>query len=326
MSKSYEQYLIEAGNVHLAYYLEAADILSIKYKVLIPGLLAKFENDTKHWFIINTVTPLTNTPSTTIAKRKNLTNKVLASFNIPVPKQIKLTNREEAVKFFEEYKNIVIKPSQQLGGIGVSLLPRSKKQVVKAFDYALKSSKGPGNHKVIGEEFIEGENYRLLVLGKRVIGIVRRKSAFVTGNGKNNIEELIKEKNKERKNNLLKPIKIDNEVNQKLENMNMSLSYIPKEGEEVILRYNCNLTTGGTTEECSKETHQYYKDVAINAVQAIGAQFGGVDIITPDITKPVRCVVNEINYNPGLRLHYKVQKGDIAKVAVPIQEYISKII
>ncbi len=326
MSKSYEQYLKEAGNVHLAYYLEAADLLSINYKVLIPGLLAKFHNETKHWFIINTATPLTNTPSTTIAKRKNLTNKVLSSFNIPVPKQVKLSNREDAVKFFEEYKNIVIKPSQQLGGIGVSLLPKSKKQVVKAFDSALKSSKGPGNNKVIGEEFIEGENYRLLVLGKRVIGIVRRKAAFVTGNGKNNIEELIKEKNKERKNNLLKPIKIDNEVNQKLENMNMSLSYIPKEGEEVALRYNCNLTTGGTTQECSKETHQYYKDIAINAVHAIGTQFGGVDVITPDITKPIKCVVNEINYNPGLRLHYKVQQGDIVKVAVPIQEYISKII
>ncbi len=70
MPKSYEQYLKEAGNVHLAYYLQAADLLNIKYSVLVPGLLAKFENENKHWFIINTVTPLTNTPSTTIAKRK----------------------------------------------------------------------------------------------------------------------------------------------------------------------------------------------------------------------------------------------------------------
>ncbi len=326
MSKSYEEYLKEAGNIHLAYYLEAADILNIKYKVVVPGLIAMFETEGKHWFIINTVTPLTNTPSTTIAKRKNLTNKILSSFNIPVPKQVTLITREDAIKFFKDYKDIVIKPSQQLGGIGVTLLPQSKKQVVNAFNNAYKMSKGKGLNKVIGEEFIHGENYRLLVLDKRVIAVVRRKSAFVVGNGKDTLERLIKEKNIQRKKNLLKPILIDNEVNQRLQNLKISLKYIPKDGEEVILRYNCNLTTGGTTQECFEQTHQYYKDIAVQAVQAIGAKFGGVDIITTDITKPVKCVINEINYNPGLRLHYKVDQGTVVKVAVPIQEYISKII
>ena len=324
MTKSYEQYLKEAGNVHLAYYLEAADELNIKYTVLVHGLLAKFENENKHWYIINTATPLTNTPSTTIAKRKNLTNKILSSFSIPVPKQVTLNNKDEALRFFKEYKNIVIKPSQQLGGIGVSLLPQNKKQVINAFNTALRASKG--SHKVIGEEFVEGDNYRLLVLGNRVIGIVRRKPAFVVGNGKDNIQTLIKKKNIERKKNLMKPIRIDNEVYQRLENKGIGLKYIPKENEEVILRYNCNLTTGGTTQECASQTHQYYKDIAVNAVHAIGAKFGGVDIITQDITKPVKCAVNEINYNPGLRLHYKVDEGEVVRVAIPIQEYISKMI
>lgn len=326
MDKTYEEYLKEAGNIHLAYYLEAADILNIKYKVIVPGLIAKFETENKHWFIINTVTPLTNTPSTTIAKRKNLTNKILSSFNIPVPKQVPLITKDDAIKFFKDYKDIVIKPSQQLGGIGVTLLPQSKKQVINAFDNAYKVSKGKGLNKVIGEEFVHGENYRLLILDKRVIAVVKRKSAFVIGNGKDDLDKLIKEKNKQRKKNLLKPILIDNEVNQRLQNLKISLKYIPKENEEVVLRYNCNLTTGGTTEECFAQTHQYYKDIAVQAVQAIGAKFGGVDIITPDITKPTKCVINEINYNPGLRLHYKVDKGDIVKVAIPIQEYISKII
>lgn len=326
MPKSYEQYLKEAGNVHLAYYLQAADLLNIKYSVLVPGLLAKFENENKHWFIINTVTPLTNTPSTTIAKRKNLTNKVLTSFNIPVPIQVPLKDEKDAINFFKEYKDIVIKPSQQLGGIGVTLLPKSNKQVEKAFEYAFQKSMGKGINKVIGEEFIKGDNYRLLVLGNRVIGIVRRKSAFVIGDGKNSIKELIRIKNKERKKNLLKPISIDNEVVQRLDSLGVDFGYIPKKGEEITLRYNCNLTTGGTTQECSSQTHQYYKDLAINAVKCIGANFGGVDVITPDITKPAKCVINEINYNPGLRLHYKVQEGEIVKVAVPILEYISKFI
>lgn len=123
---------------------------------------------------------------------------------------------------------------------------------------------------------------------------------------------------------MLKPILIDNEVKLRLENLKINFRYVPKEGEEVKLRYNANLTTGGTTQECMNEVHQYYKDLAINAVKAIGTSFGGVDIITSDISQPSRCSVNEINYNPGLRLHYKVDEGNVVKVAVPIMEYIIK--
>lgn len=324
MAKIYEEYLAQAGNVHLAYYVEAADILNIKYEIVKRSLMARFEYNGKHWFIINTATPLTNTTSTTIAKRKNLTNEVLAKAGIAVPIQIQLKDRKDAVRFFEEYRDIVIKPAQQLGGIGITLLPKNKRQVERAFKYAYSKSKTSDRAKVLGEEFLQGENYRLLVVGDSVVGVVRRKAAFVIGNGNDTLKKLIEDKNIERKKELLKPILIDNEVKLRLENLKINLKYIPKQDEEVILRYNCNLTTGGSTQECSKETHQYYKDLAINAVKAIGTQFGGVDIITPDITKPAKCGVNEINYNPGLRLHYKVDKGEAVKVAIPIMEYIVK--
>jgi hypothetical protein len=56
MAKSYKEYLKEAGNVHLAYYIEAADILGIDYDILVYRLMAKFTYQDKHWFIINTVT------------------------------------------------------------------------------------------------------------------------------------------------------------------------------------------------------------------------------------------------------------------------------
>lgn len=325
MSKTYEEYLKEAGNVHLAYYVEAADELGIQYEIVIKSLMAKFTTSQKHWYIINTATPLTNTPSTTIAKRKNLTNTILSKFNIPVPKQEILKNESDAVQFFERYKRVVIKPSQQLGGNGVTLLPESKKDVIEAFNHAYKKSHANEDSKVIGEEFVEGQNYRFLVLGNRVIGIVRRKSAYVTGNGKDSIKDLVKKKNIERKKRILKPITIDNEVQLRLKVLGINMEYIPKDGEEVILRYNCNLSTGGTTQECSQETHQYYKDIAINAVRAIGAKFGGVDIITPDISNPTKCAVNEINYNPGLRLHYKVDEGEPVRVAIPIMKYISEL-
>ena len=322
MKKTYKEYLKEAGNVHLAYYIEAADILGIEYEILVHKLISKFTYQNKHWYIINTVTPLTNSPSSTICKRKNLTNMVLKDFNIPVPEQRSLNSAVEALQFFNEFKNIVIKPAQQLGGTGVSILPKTEKEVIDAYNTALKENKSQSKSKVLGEEFIKGENYRFLVVGKEVIGMIRRKSAHVTGNGRDSVKELIDKENEKKKEEILKPIVVDNEVITKLKNDNIDLSYIPKENEEVILRYNCNLTTGGTTEECSDEVDQYYKDIAVDAVKAIGLNFGGVDIIAENISRPGKCAVNEVNYNPGLRIHYHVNKGKIVKVAVPIMEYI----
>jgi cyanophycin synthetase len=320
--ENYEKYLREAGNVHLVYYVQAAAKLGIEYKILVRRLLAKFTHKGKHWYIINTATPLTTTTSTTICKRKHLTNLVLKEAGLPVPEQESLEFPIDAIKFFAKYKDIVIKPTQQLGGIGITILPQNEEQVLKAFEHALENSKSTAKSKVLGEEFIQGENYRFLVLGDKVIGAVRRKAAHVIGNSKNTIRDLITETNEKRKEALLKPIKIDNEVNLKLQRNNLNLESIPKEGEEIILRYNCNLTTGGTTEECISEVHDFYKQMAIKAVKTIGAEFGGVDIIAENISKPTKCAINEINYNPGLRIHYKVDKGEVVDVALAIMEYI----
>jgi cyanophycin synthetase len=320
--KEYKDYLQEGGNVHLAYYLEAADTLGIEYKVLVYRLLAEFKYEGKVWYIINTATPLTNSPSATIAKRKHLTNLVLEEHHIPVPKQVPLHSAINAIKFFDTYKRIVIKPAQQLGGIGITLLPSTEDEVIEAFNIAKEKSHTKSGAKVLGEEFIDGENYRLIVVGDKVVGAVRRKAAHVIGDGQHTIQELIDILNEEKRKNILKPIKVDNEVDLRLKELHMKLDSIPEPSQEVILRYSCNLTTGGTTEECMSEVGRYYKDLAVDAVKALGMEFGGVDIITPNITNETKCAINEINYNPGLRLHYKVDKGEVVKVAIPIMEYI----
>jgi cyanophycin synthetase len=321
-TKTYEEYLKEAGNVFLAYYLEAADYLNVKYTVLVKGLLAKFEYQNRHWHIINTVTPLVPAPSSTICKRKHLASLILEKEGLPVPNNQILLSPIDAIKFYGQYKDIVIKPTQQLGGAGITILPQNEDQVLKAYEKALEKSKENSKKKVMGEEFIQGENYRLLVLDDKVIGAVRRKAAHIVGNSKNTIRKLIGLKNEKRKDSIMKPIAIDNEVILKLQRENLNLESIPKEGQEIILRYNCNLTTGGSTQECMEEVHNDYKEMAIKAVKAVGSKFGGVDIIAEDISKPSKAVINEINYNPGLRLHYKVNEGEVVRVAIPIMKYL----
>lgn len=92
-------YLKIAGNIHLSYFVEAADILGIKYEIVVPSLVAKFSTDQKFWFIINTVLPISSAPGCTIAKRKSLTNKVLSKAGIPVPIQQSSIVRKKLLSF-----------------------------------------------------------------------------------------------------------------------------------------------------------------------------------------------------------------------------------
>ncbi len=304
-------FLKEAGNIHLSYYLEAADILEIKYEVLVHKLLARFGHKENHWFIINTVTPLVNSPGKTIAARKNLTNIILEKAGIPVPKQASLTTVEEATRFYEENKRVVLKPREGIGGRGLCILPTSINELLVGFEEAKKNSK---SEVVLAETFINGDNYRLLTLDENVIGAVKRLPAQLEADGENTIENLILTKNPK--------VPIDSETTKVLKKQGLNLNDIPKNNEIIYLRNNTNLTTGGTTQECLRDIHPHYKDLAVKALKALDIKLGGVDLITEDITKPGKCAINEVNYNPGLRIHYQVHKGEKIKVAIPIMKYI----
>lgn len=318
-----KNYLQEAGNIHLSYYVEAADLLGIKYEIIVRSLMARFEYEGAHWFILNTALPVNNVPSSTVAKRKNLTYKVLSSAGIPVAKQLEVENEEQLVDFWKEYKNIVIKPVQNLGGNGVVLLPRTEIEVREGYVHSYDKNLSSTRVQVLAEQFIEGSNYRLLVCDDKVVGAVHRKPAFVTGNGKDTIEDLVMEANSSRKQRLLKPIRLDREVEKKLALEGLDVRSVPEPGREVELRFNSNLSTGGTTEECLDQIDPYYLDLAVKATKAIGLKVGGVDLIARDVTQIDECVINEINYNPGLRLHYKVDRGEEVKVAIPIMKFIA---
>lgn len=316
-----KDYLKIAGNIHLSYFIAAAEKLGIKYEIIIPSMTARFESQGKHWFINNTATPLTNAPSSRLARAKHLANAILEKAGIPVPKQRKIGSEIEAIAFFGQYKNIVLKPSQNLGGKGVSILPKNEEEVIESYRFAKANDK---HDRVLGEEFIEGNNFRLLVLGGKVISAIKRNPAKVTGDGKSTIKELIEKENTQRSSILLMPINIDTELEHKIASEGKGLDSILNEEEELALRNNANMTTGGTTEEVLEPIAPMFEKIAINSIAALDLEYGGVDLITPDITKEGKCAVNEVNYNPGLRLHYKVSNTQPKDVALTILKYIEE--
>lgn len=324
---SAKSYLKIAGNIHLSYYIEAAEILGLQYEIVLKGLIAKISYNSNHTYIINTVVPLNAIPSGTIAKRKFLTSKILSDNGFPVPKQFQPKTEQEAVDIYMLYKDIVVKPAQGLGGHGVTVLPQNEEQVREAYSEALKYNKSKDVVKVLIEEFAQGDHFRILVLDDKVIGAVQRIPARVIGDGSSTIEQLINISNVDRAERGLKLIPFDIEMEKKLTNQGLKISSVPPKDEIVKLRFNANLTTGGSTKECLNNIHPYYLDLAIKAVKLIGLRFGGVDLIAQDITTPnMKCAINEINYNPGLRPHYKPDEGEIIRVAIPVMSAIKEML
>ncbi len=316
-----KDFLKIAGNIHLSYYVRAADELGIDYEIIIYRMTAKFSTPTSHWFINTTAVPINNAPSSRLARAKHLANKVLSLANIPVPKQIKAQTVNEAIDFFNQYKDIVLKPSQNLGGHGISILPTSEQEVRDAYKEAKENDR---SGRVLVEEYIHGDNYRFLVVGDKVVSVVRRLPAHVTGDGVNTIKDLVVLENIKRKSNFMMHIPYDEETIRHIISQGYSEETVLENGKTINVRKNTNLTTGGTTEECLSEVHQSYIDIAIKATKALDLRLGGVDLIIKDITTPGECAINEVNYNPGLRLHYKVDKGQPVHVAYHIMKYIKE--
>ncbi|MDD3662029.1 MAG: ATP-grasp domain-containing protein [Candidatus Dojkabacteria bacterium] len=322
---TYEEALKVTRNTQLAYYVLAAHELGISYRMLIPGLFAEFSKGPKRWRIHKALTPINDSVAMSLAAYKNICNRFLKDNGFPVPRQASINAAEDIFTFIKElgHDNIVIKPSRGWGGMGVSILPRGDQDVRHAFNSANENSLATSSTKVLAEEFVHGRHFRLVVLGTHVIAATERIPPSVTGDGTSSIETLVSEINKAYTKTGRPTIKLDEESDEVLESQNMARTSVPEAGKTVIIRFNANMTSGGRTRECLSDLHHDYLKLAVDVVDAVGLKLAGLDLITPDPADPsVKHAINEVNHNPGLRLHYMPDEGEPTDICLTIQQYI----
>lgn len=314
---------MKAKNIYLKIYIDAAKKLGIKYRVLEPLKLVEFSHKDKEWRIFQSRTPINTSVAWRITKYKNITSKILKLNNLPVPKQETFSSKDDAVKFFNKktFKDLVVKPRHGLGGKGVSIKPKSLQEFKGAIDLAFESDK-----KVIVEEFIKGVDYRILVLDGKVLAVAKRLPALIVGNGKDTIETLVKEENAKRETDSKKSkILFDEASRNVLIEKGLNNDSVPQKDEVIYLRRNSNLSTGGTTIDRTDLIHPDNAELAIQATQTVGLVLCDVDLIINDISKSYKiqnCAVNELNDNPGLRIHLYPTEGEAREVDTTILEYI----
>lgn len=263
-------------------------------------------------------------------ENKVVTKKILQKNNIKVPDGSEFNCIEDAISEINNFINkpIVIKPKSTNFGTGISIFPQgaSQEDVISAFEIAFKH-----DNTVLVEEFISGKEYRFLVIGDKVVGILHRVPANATGDGEKSIRELIEIKNQSplRGKGYKTPLeKIDLDENAKLflKHRGLDFDYIPKKDEVVYLRENSNISTGGDSIDYTDDIHQKFKDIAVKSSQAIGANICGVDMMIDDYSdENSSYAIIELNFNPAIHIHsypYIGTEREIAKEILKLLEFI----
>jgi cyanophycin synthetase len=258
-----------------------------------------------------------------LASDKEGTKQVLKSAGVPVPRGTVinyLDELEDAIADVGSYP-IVIKPLNGNHGRGITINITSWTEAETAYDAAKAISKS-----VIVERYYQGRDHRVLVVNGKIIAVAERVPAHVVGDGKSTIQELVDETNRDPRrgtghDNVLTKIEVDRTSWQLLDQKGYTLDTILEDGEICYLRSTANLSTGGIAIDRTDDIHPENIWLAERVVKIIGLDIAGIDIVTDDISKPLRevdGVIVEVNAAPGLRMHVAPSEGIPRNVAEPI--------
>lgn len=264
-----------------------------------------------------------------LACDKEGTKTILQDAGVPVPKGT-------TIQFFEELESaiddvggypIVIKPLDGNHGRGITIDINSFKEAEAAYDLASEESK---TRTVIVERFYQGSDHRLLVVNGKLVAVAERVPAHVVGDDKHTIQELIDITNEDPRrgeghDNVLTRIKVDKTVLGMLDKQGLRLDTILDKGEIVYLRATANLSTGGSAIDRTDDIHPENLWIAERVAKIIGLDIMGIDVVTPDITKPLKevdGVIVEVNAAPGFRMHVAPSQGLSRNVAAPVMDML----
>ncbi len=263
--------------------------------------------------ILAAETDRTGAIAESIAQDKELTRALLKAVGVPVPRGRPVDNAEDAWSAAQDIGTpVVVKPQYGNQGRGVTTNLTTREQVIAA--YAAAREEGSS---VIVERFAPGADYRLLVVGGKLVAAARREPAQVIGDGVSTIRQLVDKVNLDPRRSdghatSLSIIHLDQIAQSVLAAQGYTPDSIPAEGALVLIRRNANLSTGGTATDVTDRVHPEVAARAVEAAKVVGLDIAGVDVVAVDIDRPLEeqgGVIVEVNAGPGLRMHLEPSSG-----------------
>ncbi len=272
-----------------------------------------------------------------IAGDKVLAKQFLDRAGIPVPTGVVAHSEAEAVQALAQLGGpVVVKPRSGNHGKCVSVGIRTPEQAGHAYRRA---AAGAGSGAVIVESYVPGSDFRVLVVDGQVIAAAELRPPSVTGDGSRPISELIDLVNADPRrghghSRVLTKIPVDEVVLAHLAASGLDPSSVPAAGQEVSLRRNGNLSTGGSSRDVTDLVHPDVAELCRRAAVAASLDICGIDLRLADIGAPLfapslaappqaehdlqAAAVIEINACPGLRMHLAPADGTPRNVAEAI--------
>lgn len=264
-----------------------------------------------------------------LAGNKMITKNYLKNYDVSVPIGFSCYASEEELileAFHLFPKGVVVKPTFGSYGHDVYIDLRSDEEVRNALKQI---EEHRGNTEILIEQYFDAPEYRVFITKDGKYAVLNREPAYVIGNGKNTIRELIDIENYKRNDKArtaMCNLVIDNEALRFMKNSNLTLDMIPKKNEKIRLRYNSNVATGGVSIDYTDLVHP---SVIINCLKVFeafpGLPYAGIDYMSKDITKEQRkndYRIIEVNTNPGANMHMLPGIGEARNISEAIADLI----
>jgi cyanophycin synthetase len=292
--------------------VDAAVARNIPYRRLTSGSLVQLGWGSRQRHIWAAEVDTTSAVAESIAQDKDLTKTLLAAAGVPVPEGRPVNDVDDAWAVAQEIGlPVVVKPQDGNQGKGVTVNIVSREHLEIAFRAAAEIG------EVMVEKFLPGIDFRLLVVGDRVVAASRRDPPHVIGDGEHTVRELVDLVNADPRRGeghatSLTKIRFDDIARARLDVQGLTPASVPEMGRRVVLRNNANLSTGGTATDVTDDLHPDVAARAVAAAQTVGLDICGVDVVCESVHVPLekqRGGVVEVNAAPGLRMHLSPSFG-----------------
>ncbi len=257
-----------------------------------------------------------------ISKDKDLTKQLCSAVGVPVPEGELVRDAAHAREVAESLGYpVVVKPYDGNHGRGVCTNLMNGDEVEAAHATALEEGSG-----VIVERFVPGYEHRLLVVAGRMVAAARGDLAFVVGDGRQSIQQLIDSQlnaNPLRgaaEDSPLNPVRIDTAARLELARQGLDGDSVLPEGQRVLIQRNGNVAI-----DCTDEVHPSTARLVALAARVVGLDIAGIDLVCEDVSRPLDeqgGAVVEVNAGPGLLMHLKPAEGSPRPVGAAIVDHL----
>ena len=293
--------------------VQAAVARNIPFRRLTEGSLVQFGWGSRQRRIQAAEIDATGAIAETIAQDKELTKKLLDAAGVPVPQGRSVSDPEDAwTAALEIGLPVVIKPKDGNQGKGVTVNVTTKEQLTAGFHAASEF-----RDDILVERYLPGHDYRVLVIGDKMVACARRDPPQVVGDGVHTVRELVERVNRDPRrgeghSTSLTKIRFDDIALATLAARGMNADSVPDKGQRVVLRNNANLSTGGTATDVTDDVHPEVAERCIAAAHMVGLDICGVDLVCDSVLRPIEDQnggIVEVNAAPGLRMHLSPSFG-----------------